>query len=222
MAQVNEERIYKEIKLAILQQKLRPNIKLVEEEIAESFGVSRSPVRNALRRLAYEKLLTIIPHKGTFVSCPTVKEAKEVFELRRLLETAIVESVCHNMTESHFSNLKAMIEEETSAHEKGDFYTTLCITGDFHLKIAEISGNSYITRYLKELISLTYLIIALYGYKHLGVCKDDDHQSILEALRKRDIERAKQLIIDHLTHIEMNMDFVDISSAPMSLREIFK
>lgn len=221
MTHANEEKIYKDIKLAIIQQKLRPNMKLVEDEIAESFGVSRTPVRNVLRRLAYEKLLTIIPRKGTFVSCPTVEEAKEVFELRRALESVAVESACSNMTKDDYVKLKEMIDEEHNAHLHGDFYTTLYISGDFHLKIAEIAGNSYNYRYLEELTSLTYVIIALYGYRHLKLCGDDEHTLILEAIKKKDSSLAKKLIMEHLTQIEMHLDFADISSAPMSFSEIF-
>jgi len=222
MSYANEERIYKEIKLAIIQQKLRPNIKLVEDEIAESFGVSRTPVRNVFKRLAYEKLLTIIPNKGTFVSSPTVEEAREVFEVRRVLESTAIEQACRNLTGADSEQLKSMIEEEHDAHVREDYFATLSISMDFHLKIAEIAGNSIVHRYLEELSSLTYVIIALYGYKNLRLCRNDEHLSILEALKQRDRELTKQLVIEHLTHIEQSLDFEEGSAAPLSFSEIFK
>ncbi len=98
MLQANEIEIYKAIKDAIIQQKLRPNMQLVEEVLADSFGVSRTPVRNVLRRLASEKLVTVIPYKGTFVACPSIHEAKEVFEMRRVLEAGAIRKVCRTLS----------------------------------------------------------------------------------------------------------------------------
>jgi len=222
MIQSNETDIYKTIKQAILQQKLRPNMQLVEDVIAESFGVSRTPVRNVLRRLAYEKLVTIIPHKGTFVSCPAVTDAKEVFEMRRVLEAAAIRQACKRADDDQMDRLRALIEEEHEAHAQGDMFGVLQISGDFHLKIAEIAGNSYYPRYLEELISLTYVIIAFYGYKQLMYCSSDEHTQILEAIRLRDEAAAEQLITSHLTLIEQSLDFDEAEDMPASLVDIFK
>ncbi|MFP3392682.1 GntR family transcriptional regulator [Brevibacillus sp. SIMBA_040] len=222
MIQSNEADIYKTIKQAILQQKLRPNMQLVEDVIAESFGVSRTPVRNVLRRLAYEKLVTIIPHKGTFVSCPAVADAKEVFEMRRVLEAAAIRQACKRADAEHIARLHSLIEEEHEAHAQGDMFAVLQISGDFHLKIAEIAGNSYYIRYLEELISLTYVIIAFYGYKQLMYCSSDEHMQILNAIRQKDESSAERLIVEHLTLIEQSLDFDEAEDVPTSLVDIFK
>ncbi|MGG1658487.1 GntR family transcriptional regulator [Brevibacillus sp. NRS-1366] len=222
MIQSNESEIYKTIKQAILQQKLRPNMQLVEDVIAESFGVSRTPVRNVLRRLAYEKLVTIIPNKGTFVSCPAVMEAKEVFEMRRVLEAAAIRQACNRVNDEHLHRLQSLIDEEQEAHAQGDMFGVLQISGDFHLKIAEIAGNSYYHRYLEELISLTYVIIAFYGHKQLMCCSSDEHSHILSALQQRDEHAAEQRIARHLTLIEQSLDFDEAEDMPTSLTDIFK
>ncbi|MFC4766443.1 GntR family transcriptional regulator [Effusibacillus consociatus] len=223
MTQANEAEIYKEIKQAIIQQKLRPNIQLVEDVIAESFGVSRTPVRNVLRRLAYEKLVKIIPHKGTFVSCPTVEEAKEVFEMRRVLEADGIRKACSRLTEKQFQQLKSLLHEEHELHDKGDLLGALQISGDFHLKIAKIAGNSYYYRYLEELVSLTYVIIAFYGQRQqLTFCRDNEHEQILNAMKRQDEKLAERLMLEHLTHIEKNLDFDETFATPMSLADIFK
>lgn len=222
MIQSNETDIYKTIKQAILQQKLRPNMQLVEDVIAESFGVSRTPVRNVLRRLAYEKLVTIIPHKGTFVSCPAIADAKEVFEMRRVLEAAAARQACQRVDVEQIDRLLSLIEEEHEAHAQGDMFAVLQISGDFHLKIAEIAGNSYYTRYLEELISLTYVIIAFYGYKQLMYCSSDEHTQILNAIRQKDESSAERLIVEHLTLIEQSLDFDEAEDVPTSLVDIFK
>jgi len=222
MIQSNESEIYKTIKQAILQQKLRPNMQLVEDVIAESFGVSRTPVRNVLRRLAYEKLVTIIPHKGTFVSCPAVTDAKEVFEMRRVLEAAAIRQACTRVNDEQLHRLQALIDEEQEAHTQGDMFGVLQISGDFHLKIAEIAGNSYYHRYLEELISLTYVIIAFYGHRQLMCCSCDEHAHILSALQERDEQVAEQRLVEHLTLIEQSLDFDEAEEMPRSLTDIFK
>lgn len=222
MIQSNETDIYKMIKQAILQQKLRPKMQLVEDVIAESFGVSRTPVRNVLRRLAYEKLVTIIPHKGTFVSCPAIVDAKEVFEMRRVLEAAAARQACQRVDAEQIDRLHSLIEEEHEAHAQGDMFGVLQISGDFHLKIAEIAGNSYYIRYLEELISLTYVIIAFYGYKQLMYCSSDEHTQILNAIRQKDESSAERLIVEHLTLIEQSLDFDEAEDVPTSLVDIFK
>lgn len=220
MLQANENEIYKAIKDAIIEQKLRPNMQLVEDVIAESFGVSRTPVRNVLRRLASEKLVTVIPYKGTFVACPTIHEAKEVFEMRRIIEIAVVKKVCCTLTDEQFHRLKLMLKEEHEAHTQGDFFWALRITGDFHLKIAEFSGNSYQYRYLEELVSITYIIIAFYGNRKMTYCHD--HEKILEAIRERNVDLAEHLMMEHLKEIEALLDYEEEVSSSRSLADIFK
>ncbi|MDF2652229.1 MAG: GntR family transcriptional regulator [Paenibacillus sp.] len=220
MLQASENEIYKAIKDAIIEQKLRPNMQLVEDVIAESFGVSRTPVRNVLRRLASEKLVTVIPYKGTFVSCPTIHEVKEVFEMRRVLEAAAIKKICCILTEEQFHQLKNMLNEEHEAHTQGDFLGALRITGDFHLRIAEMAGNYYYYRYLEELVSLTYVIIAFYGKRQMMYCHD--HERILVAIQQGDEVLAERLMIDHLKEIESVLDYEDTDANPKSLAEIFK
>ncbi|MDF2964342.1 MAG: GntR family transcriptional regulator, partial [Paenibacillus sp.] len=217
-SQANEEEIYREIKHAIIQQKLRPNMQLVEDVIADSFGISRTPVRNVLRRLALEKLVTVIPYKGTFVSCPSVEEAKEVFEIRRVLEASIVRKVCRNLADKQIEQLELILREEQAAHSQGDFVGALQITGDFHMRIAEMAGNSYIYRYLEETVSLTYVIIALYGSRQ-KFCHD--HEKILEALIRKDEDMAEKLMVDHLHQLEKSLNFDEQDASSYSLSDIF-
>ncbi|MEW9673939.1 GntR family transcriptional regulator [Ammoniphilus sp. 3BR4] len=222
MSDASETDIYKEIKKAIIQQRLRPNMQLVEEVLAESFGVSRTPIRNVLRRLAHEKMVKIIPHKGTFVSCPTVEEAKEVFEMRRVLEGAAIRKACKQITGEHLHQLELLINEEHAARDHGDLFQVLQITCDFHLEIAKIAGNSYYNRYIEELISLNYVIMAFYGRRQLTLCGLQEHAQILNALNQRDENQAEKLMLEHLQHIEAYLDFDEMPSTPSALNEIFK
>ncbi|WP_322923229.1 GntR family transcriptional regulator [Paenibacillus campi] len=219
MARKQEQEMYQAIKQAIMEQKMRPNMQLVEEVLAESFGVSRTPVRNVVRRLAAEKLVTIIPYKGAFVSCPTVNEARQVFEMRRVIEVAVVRKVCENLSEAQYQLLSGLIQEEHHAQHSGRIFEAIRITGDFHLRLAEASGNSYYYRYLEELVSLSYVIIALYGEQKTKCCHD--HQLILNAIRSGDAELAERLMLEHLHEIEQELHFEEQYERPLSLTDIF-
>ncbi|MGG3799625.1 DUF6788 family protein [Metabacillus fastidiosus] len=220
---VSEEEIYHKIRQAILFQKLRPNMQLVEEGIAEVFGVSRTPIRNVFRRLAHEKLVTIIPNKGTFIYCPTVNESKDICEARRVLEAVVVRKASNQLNEEQFQKLELFIEEECAAQIEADFFKRLRLTCDFHLSIAEMVGNPYYYRYLEELISLTFVIYSFYGPRET-VCCSHEHIEILNAMKKRDENLAEHLMTTHLKHLESEFDFDNkhIIQESNSLEDIFK
>ncbi|WP_017812788.1 GntR family transcriptional regulator [Paenibacillus shenyangensis] len=215
-----EQEIYDAIKQAIIEQKMRPNMQLVEEVLAESFGVSRTPVRNVVRRLAAEKLVTIIPYKGAFVSCPTIYEARQIFEMRRVIEVAVVQKLCQEFRNDQYIRLSRLIQEEHAAQRDGRILEAIRITGDFHLKLAEASGNSYYYRYLEELISLSYVVIALYGEQKTKCCQD--HQRILEAIRQGEASLAEELMLDHLEEIEQELNFDEQHTRALSLADILQ
>ncbi|MBB3111823.1 DNA-binding GntR family transcriptional regulator [Paenibacillus phyllosphaerae] len=216
----HEQEIYRSIKQAIIEQKLRPNMQLVEEVLAESFGVSRTPVRNVVRKLASEKLVTMIPYRGAFVSCPTIQEAKEVFEMRQVIEAAVVRKLCGRLTEQQIEELGILLEKEHEAQANGDIFGAISITGSFHLKLAELSNNSYYSRSLEELISLTYVIIALYGEQQMKACMD--HHRILDAIRRQDAVTAERLMREHLQELEDSLRFEQSEDRLLSLADIFK
>lgn len=213
--------IYKKIKKAIILQKLRPNTQLVEKEIAESFDVSRTPVRNVLRRLQYERLVKIIENKGAFVAGSTVEEAKEVFEMRKILEVEAVRKACQNIDTRQLMELENIVEDELQKQDPLDYHEALQMSGCFHLKIAKIAGNSYFSQYLEDLISLTYVIIAIYGRGHKETCGPHHHMEIFHAIKDRDEELAEELVIRHLEEIEANLQFNGELQYNSTLSEIF-
>lgn len=217
-----ELEIYKEIKQAIILQKLKPNTQLVEKELAESFDVSRTPIRNVLRRLQYERLVKIIEHKGAYVASSTIEEAKEVFEMRRILEAATVRKACRSSTDEQIRELEKMIEEEQNTYQHMDYIEATQMAGDIHLKIAEMAGNSYFYRYLEDLISVTYIIISIYGrlQAEKGTCRH--HLCIFDAIKKRDEDLAEKLCIEHLREIEDSLYFNEGLEISTSLSEIFQ
>ncbi|MEC2076637.1 GntR family transcriptional regulator [Metabacillus fastidiosus] len=216
-----ESEIYKQIKQAIIHQKLRPNTQLVEKEIAETFGVSRTPVRNVLRRLSYERLVKIIENKGAFVACSSVEEAKEVFEMRRILEAQAVRRACRLSTKEQIDELEKMVQHELKIYKDLDYIEAIQMSGDFHLKVAELAGNTYFYKYLEDLINLTYVIISIYGRGNEEKSTCLHHLHIFDAIKQRDEDLAERLATEHLQEIEENLHFNEELQIPASFSEIF-
>lgn len=213
------EVIYKSIKQAILEHRLPPNTQLVEDALAESFGVSRTLVRQVLRRLSYEKLVKIIPNKGAFVACPTIEEAKQIFEIREVLEAAATRQACKNASKEELDQIEALIMQERNANLEDDAYESLRLSLNFHLKIAELTRNSYYQRYLEELTSLIYVIVSFYGAKKT-FCGCDEHQELLSLIKEGKEDLAEKFMIGHLREVNKGINFNETFSH--SLYDIFK
>lgn len=216
-----EVEIYKKIKQAIVHQKLRPNMQLVEKEIAKAFGVSRTPVRNVLRKLSYERLVKIIENKGAFVTWFSVDEAKEVFEMRRILEANAVRYACRLATEEQLHEFGIIVEDELKTYQDVDYIEAIKMSGEFHLKIAEFARNSYFYLYLEDLISQTSVIISIYGESHGKKSTCLHHHHIYNAIKQRDEDLAEKLVIEHLREIEDNLHFDEKPQIPASLADLF-
>ena len=127
--------IYERVVSAILDHRLPPGTKLVEDKLATAFGVSRTRIRPVLVRLANEQVVTLTPNRGATIAQPSEKEAREVFEVRRLIEPTLVELFIANATAADMAQLKACIDDEEAAREAGDMRRAIRLSGDFHLII---------------------------------------------------------------------------------------
>lgn len=187
---------------AIWEHRLPPGTKLVEEKLAGVFKVSRTKIRLALAKLSNDGILTTEPNRGTFVSSPTVEQARQVFDARRLIEPALIRGLCGSLRRDQISRLRKSIAMEADARDRSDRPATIRLSGEFHVLIAEIGQNAYIGKYMRELCSLTCLVIALYDAPGTPACPDDEHEAIVDALEARDADKACALMVEHLNHVE--------------------
>ncbi len=195
------EAIYYSLRRAIIEQALRPGVKLPEDAIGEQFGVSRTGVRNALVRLSAEGLVDIRPNKGATVAEPSLEEALDIFSLRRCLEREVVERLAKQASASNLSALRAHVaQEEKALGHKGP--SSMRLAGEFHTLLAELTGSKALTRYVSEIVSRCSLILALYSRPHSGECGIDEHLQIIEALRQQDPEQAMRVMEHHLSAVE--------------------
>ena len=213
--------IYQRVLGAILAHQLPPGTQLVEERLASVFGVSRTKIRQALARLAHDSVVTVIPNRGAFVSSPTVAEAREVFAARRLIEPDLVRRLAARATAAEIERLRTHVAQESAARAADDRRAIIRLSGEFHQAIAEMAGNSFLARTVRELETLTCLVIILYDAPNIPSCPFHEHSSITDAIEARDAGRAAALMIEHLTHVESTLDLNREADVEVDLEAVF-
>jgi DNA-binding GntR family transcriptional regulator len=207
---------------AIVEQRLPPGTKLGEESLCEIFGVSRTLIRRVLQRLANEHVVESQPHRGAVVARPSVAEAREVFEARRALEAHVIAHLAHGLTPADAERLRRHLAKEQQAQAAGDRRRLIRRSGEFHLLLAELAGNRAIARFLRELISRTSLIIALYEAPGESCCPVDEHAEVIEALAGGRADVADQKMRAHLSGIERRLRLDRSPERTVDLQEVLR
>lgn len=196
------DRICATLAAAIREGALRPGSKILEDAIAEHFGVSRTVVRGALGILEHDHLLERKRNRGSFVAEPSIGQAQELFEARRSIERVILELVIGRASAADCDRLNAIIEQEHAVHQGTDEKAKAGLSGQFHVELARISGNGVLAELLEKVVARLSLVMALYEDERHDDCGTDHHRAILAAVRDKDIKRAQHLMAEHLADIE--------------------
>jgi DNA-binding GntR family transcriptional regulator len=212
--------VYNHIFDAILSQRLLPGTKLIEEELAGIFKVSRTVVRRALLRLSQECIVDIKLNRGASVACPSIKQAKEIIQARRIIEAEIIRDAVKLITPKQIKSLKKTVAEEQSNIEQNLRGKGIRLSGDFHLQLAKISNNQTLTKFIRELIPQTSLIIARYEKPGFANCSFIEHLELIDIIAKGDVEAAVELMNEHLLHIENKLDLTEYDHQ-LDLKDIF-
>lgn len=224
---LGEDDIYERMISAVLDHQLPPGTKLVEDRLAEAFGVSRTRIRPVLVRLANEQVVTLTPNRGATIAEPTEQEAREVFEVRCLIEPTLVERFVAQASAADIQVLTKRIREEEAARAAGDMRRAIRLSGDFHLHIADRAGHDTLGRILRELVSRTSLILMAYSSSHSQVreeataCGCQEHRALLAAIRLRDAREAARLMREHLQRLEAGLRFAPDRTASPDLGALF-
>src|SRR5688572_16406278 len=213
--------IYQKVLGAILAHRLPPRTQLVEERLASVFGVSRTKIRQALARLAHDSIVTVMPNRGAYVSSPTVAEAREVFAARRLIEPELVRLLCASATTAQIAQLRAHVALESAARAANDRQAIIRLSGEFHQIIAQQAGNTFLARAMRELETLTCLIIILYDAPNVPSCPFHEHGEITDAIELHEGERAAALMLEHLKHVEGSLNLNEAESGDIDLEAVF-
>lgn len=204
---------------AIVEHRLAPGSKLVEQKLADQFGVSRTLVRQALYRLSQNRLVSIEPARGAFVSAPSENEARQVFEVRRTLETALTRRFVEMATKADIDALQKHVQAEQKAIREGDVSSRTELLGDFHVRMAELIGNEVLAHLLSDLISRSALITLMYQSASAASHSHEEHTAIVRAIRARDAAGAVALMEEHLHHVEAGLVFAPPAPAIKRIRK---
>ena len=215
-----EDVVYAHIFEAILEQRLAPGTKLNEESLGEIFGVSRTIIRRSLSRLGHEQVVVIRPNRGAMVASPTIEEARKIVFARGIVEKAVTELVVENAEDEQIEQLKELVEEEQACFARGDRGAGIRLSGEFHLRLAEMADNPPLLSFQRSLVSQCSLIIAQYESGAKNHCSYDEHYELIEALQQRDKAKAVRLMAHHLEHIEKKLN-LDDDAASDDLKSVF-
>lgn len=199
------QRIVESITTAIVERRLMPGTKLAEQKIADIFKVSRTLVRQALNQLSRDKLVTLEPARGARVAEPSVEEARQVFEVRHMLEAAMVRRAAAELTSAQIAELRAHLRDEGVAVQRTDVSGRTRLLADFHVVMAQMLGNAVLADLLADLVTRSSLIALMYQSAHSAEHSYEEHVAIVDALEKRDARAAVKLMEDHLHNVERNL-----------------
>lgn len=199
----NEDEVLRHIEQAVLDHRLLPGTKLKEVQLARLFGVKRGLIRKVLTRLAHSRLVEQTPNRGATVARPSVKEGRDLFATRRVIESAILQTLISQVEEEDLQRLREMLQQELQAYQQGDSARALTLSVDFHRQLASMAGNEVLEAYLNDIIRRTPLVILAHlGDDNENRCRNHEHEAIVEAIARRDAEAAVAIMNEHLLQIE--------------------
>ena len=183
----------------IMTGKLEEGDKVNEGELCETMGISKTPLREALRVLSVEGLIRLVPNRGAFVTKPTFEEIAEMFAVMSLLEGFCAREACERMTPRDFVRLEKLHAKLEESFERRDQEEYIRINNQYHSFVQEIAGN----RTLNQIVAGLRKKILLYRFQSLNLPvrferSIREHRDLLEAFRQRDHTRAETLMRAHL------------------------
>jgi DNA-binding GntR family transcriptional regulator len=200
-----EQAIHHTLSQTLLAGRLAPGTQLIETRLAQIFGVSRERVRKVLHRLGHERLLDLIPNRGCFVSSPTLAQAREIYEARRIVEGGLVGRLAGRLSAAQLATLQAHGALEHAALHAQDRARSIQLSGEFHLLLASFADSPFVLRTLQELVSRTAMLVAFFEPAASSACACEEHEDILRALAQGDAARAMKAMHVHLSLIETRL-----------------
>jgi DNA-binding GntR family transcriptional regulator len=197
------DRAYREIKQAILKSLFLPGDPLPEETIASMLGISRTPLRKAITRLAYEGLVELETGKIARVARYTEQDLVNFLKLREVLEVFSAEQAVPFVTDAFLSALEESVHEQRAAMENADFYSYIELDSQFHVMIAEITQNQKLKEFIEQINTHLHRYLILSGTLEDSVPEAlQEHEEIIQALKDRDVSRAGAAMRRHIKNVE--------------------
>ena len=198
--------VFNTLRKAILTGQLKPGERLMEVHLANSLGVSRTPIREAIRKLELEGLVIMIPRRGAEVARITEKSLKDVLEVRRALDVLSVELACDRITEEDIERLLNACQDFEQAARGKDTSVIAKADVDLHDIIVEATGNQRLQQLVNNLSE------QMYRYRFVYIKEESqhdtlvvEHREIYESIARRDKERAMAAARIHIDNQEKSI-----------------
>ena len=202
-------RVFQQIREGILNGTYKENDELRENTIGKELGVSRTPVREALRQLELEGLVAIIPNRGAYVTGISRKDIWDIYAMRSMMEGLCARWAAENITEARLDELEeTLLLSEFQVKKESGFNAEqiTALDGRFHSILYDASGSRILSRMLTDFHN--YVQTA----RKASILSEDrarksirEHRQILRAIRDRDTEMAEQLANEHIMHVMQNL-----------------
>jgi DNA-binding GntR family transcriptional regulator len=216
-----DESVYQAILRALMEGKLKAGVKLAEVPLAEIFGVSRERIRKVLHRLGAERRLEMIPNRGARVPRPTLADVRGVYEAHRVLEAGVLAQLIAVLDDALLARLDAHLAAEHAAALAGDRAASVRLSGAFHIHLVDALHNPELSRFLRDLLSRSSVMVSVYEPATESICAVNEHGAIVAALRARDVTRAIHVSREHFRHVESRLRLDDATPATQDLAAVF-
>lgn len=174
--------------------------RLFEDRLADQLGVSRNPVREAIRALEGTGLVEVVPRRGAYVSALEPEKARQLLELRSVIEAYAAELAARHRTADDLDRMRSLLEQGRAATSVNDVVTAAACHRDFHLAIEAASRNGYLGGVVAPLRNQTELVFTTLVDKR-GVTSWDEHQAIYDAIEAQDSSRARSCTEAHMQSV---------------------
>jgi DNA-binding GntR family transcriptional regulator len=193
------EQVFDQLRQAIVEMRLKPEQRLVERELIQQTGVSRTTIREVLRQLAAEGLVTTIPHKGTVVASPSVERAAELYEVRAVLEGMAARQFAERATDLHMRALRRAFEGIEKRAKQGSGQPLLEAKKHFYDALFEGAANGTIQDLVETLQArVTVLRAASMSQPGRAAKMVEEVRAIVDALERRDGDAAAAACVHHV------------------------
>lgn len=195
---------YQGIRRMLYKKELVPGQKIAYRDLAEKLNLSPTPIIQALQRLELLGFVCHEPNRGFFITPFSIKEIEEIYEMRELIEPALLANTIKNLDKKGLASLKSALEAHQSAER--DFYLKerLFKNRDFHLILASLSGKETQIRTLQNLFDILFLKYSDLPRSSL-VSTDQEHQEIFDAVSLRSMDRAQMVLKNHVTNVKVQV-----------------
>jgi DNA-binding GntR family transcriptional regulator len=217
-----DDSVHAEISRALFEGRLTPGSKLPEHRLAKLFDVSRERIRKVLHRLVAERRLEAIPQRGVFVPNPSQQEIRIVYQAHRVFEAGVLAQLAQAEDATILTRVKAHLGEERDAAARGDRAASVRLSGEFHMLLVDGLKNPELSRFLRELLARSSLMVSAFEPARLSLCGVDEHVAIAEALEARDRDRAIALSQEHFRHIEERLAQGIIERSEFGVEDVFR